>query len=344
MATGARWRARSPPLASWAPGSTTLSIAGQTGNAVIVQAGAAFIDGLFYNLDANTTVALANNTSSSPRIALVVLRLDPTAKTIALVPKYGTPSSTPAAPALSQLPDGVFELALGHVTQPPSGQAQTPYAHTDARQFAGLPLITGGKPMHQASASRMPLQIDGGTGLYLTNQFGQFTLDTAFRKLVAISVMSTDSERVQRQHRAVFAGHVTGGVRAADYAVLPRRHRDRPDIRGDQLHRDGCEVMAEPVGPDSSGLVEPIGQWISDDAGRNTGGTVAAAARRAPHQPGDGEWSNVPQPPTDERLRPILRPEPSRGPSLGATSSYMWWGGPGLNRRPMDYESTALTN
>jgi hypothetical protein len=119
-----------------------------TGLAVDVEAGEAMVLGHYYISTAVETLALATANPTNPRIDTVVLRLDPTADSIVLAVKTGTPAGSPVAPTLTQtLPYGLYEFPLANVLVPAT--AGTPSTITDRREFMGTRLgswTTAGRP------------------------------------------------------------------------------------------------------------------------------------------------------------------------------------------------------
>ena len=86
-----------------------------SGRQVKVTAGEAQVRGHHWHSDATVTKAISANTSGNPRIDRVVLRLDPSANTLALAIVEGTPGSSPSAPALTQTDTGTYELPIATV-------------------------------------------------------------------------------------------------------------------------------------------------------------------------------------------------------------------------------------
>ena len=107
---------------------------GVTGMQVVAAAGFAIVRGFAYQSTANEILTLANG-DPQPRIDLVVLRLDPTANSIVLAVKQGTPAASPAAPALTQNPGGVWEMPLSEITVSANATAIPSATLADVRTF-----------------------------------------------------------------------------------------------------------------------------------------------------------------------------------------------------------------
>jgi hypothetical protein len=129
------------------PTGTALEVSAGTGLAVDVEAGEAMVRGHYYISDATESLALATADATNDRIDVVVLRLDPTANSIVLAVKTGTPDAAPTAPALVQTDAGIFEQALANVLV--AATSGVPGTITDRREFMGTRLgswSTAGRP------------------------------------------------------------------------------------------------------------------------------------------------------------------------------------------------------
>lgn len=76
--------------------------ADSTGLQVKVKSGRAWIQGHFFESDAEEVLAIASADATNPRIDRVIIRLDWTANTVQLAVLQGNPAVTPVAPALTQ--------------------------------------------------------------------------------------------------------------------------------------------------------------------------------------------------------------------------------------------------
>lgn len=129
------------------PTGTALQVSAGTGLAVNVAAGEAMVRGHYYTSDAVESLALATADATNDRLDLVVLKLDPTANSITLVVKTGTPAGSPTAPSLVQTDAGIFEQPLAEVLVPAT--SGVPTTITDRREFQGTRLgswTTAGRP------------------------------------------------------------------------------------------------------------------------------------------------------------------------------------------------------
>ena len=129
------------------PTGTALEVSVGTGLAVNVAAGEAQVRGHYYTSDAVESLALATADATNDRIDLVVLKLDPTANSIVLAVKTGTPAGSPSAPSLVQTDAGIYEQPLAEVLVPAT--SGVPTTITDRREFMGTRLgswTTAGRP------------------------------------------------------------------------------------------------------------------------------------------------------------------------------------------------------
>jgi hypothetical protein len=152
------------------PTGTALQVSAGTGLAVNVALGEAMVRGHYYTSDAVEALALATANATNPRIDTVVLRLDPTANSIVLAVKTGTPAASPVAPALVQTDAGIYEQPLGDALVP--ANSGVPTTITDRREFMGTRLgswATVGRP---TPAGRVLFGFNSTTGaveFYNTN-------------------------------------------------------------------------------------------------------------------------------------------------------------------------------
>lgn len=116
-------------------GGTELQVSAGTGLAVDVAAGQAMVRGHYYISNATESLALATADATNDRLDVVVLRLDPTANSIVLAVKTGTPAGSPTAPSLVQTDAGIYEVALANVLVPAT--SGVPSTITDRREYMG---------------------------------------------------------------------------------------------------------------------------------------------------------------------------------------------------------------
>lgn len=85
-----------------------------TGMNVKVKSGQAFLEGFFFESDAQETLAIATAHATLARIDRVIARLDRTNNTIDLAVLTGTPNASPSIPSLTQN-DTTWEISLARV-------------------------------------------------------------------------------------------------------------------------------------------------------------------------------------------------------------------------------------
>ncbi|MFA7265211.1 MAG: hypothetical protein WC054_02765 [Candidatus Nanopelagicales bacterium] len=129
-----------------AGGSVAEVFADNSGLQVKVRAGVAQLRGHLWESDAVETVEVDANASGSPRIDLVVLRLDPTNEPdfITLEVLTGTPASSPVEPALTRTYTGIFEVPLGAVRVESGASSIAADKVFERREFQPTGIPTGG--------------------------------------------------------------------------------------------------------------------------------------------------------------------------------------------------------
>lgn len=119
-----------------------LKVTAGAGLTVDVAAGEAYVDGFQMVSDAVENLALAAADGANPRIDLIVARYTPeavgTSGRVTLEVVTGVPAAAPAVPALTRVPDGVWEIALAEVTV--NAGSGVPNVITDVREFTASPL------------------------------------------------------------------------------------------------------------------------------------------------------------------------------------------------------------
>jgi len=124
------------------PGDDAAEVyANSSGRHVFVRPGRANVRGHWWDLDELATVPIAANSSGSPRIDRIVLRLDPTQDSIVLAVKQGTPAALPAPPAVTETDAAVYELALAQVKVPNGAATISASDVIDERVYCWLALI-----------------------------------------------------------------------------------------------------------------------------------------------------------------------------------------------------------
>jgi hypothetical protein len=129
-----------------APNDAALQVwANGSGREVHVRVGRGCVRGHWYELDtADLTLNVAANTSGSPRIDRVVLRLDPSADSIVLAVKQGTPAGVPVAPTPTTTDVGVYEISLARVAVANGAASISAGNVTDERTHIGTPISSAG--------------------------------------------------------------------------------------------------------------------------------------------------------------------------------------------------------
>lgn len=100
---------------------------------VKVKDGEALVRGHYFSSTGTETLVFTTADPSLPRIDSVVLKLDPTANSILLTVKPGTPNASPAAPSLIQTDTGIYELLIANVAVGAGATAISLGNVTDAR-------------------------------------------------------------------------------------------------------------------------------------------------------------------------------------------------------------------
>lgn len=112
-------RPNAGPIIDSLPGSVRglrVQATGPASTNVDVVAGAAMVDGTYYESDATVTLAVSANVSGNTRIDTVVLRKDWVTQTIRIALLVGTPAGTPTPPALTQSAGVLWEIPLADLT------------------------------------------------------------------------------------------------------------------------------------------------------------------------------------------------------------------------------------
>ena len=105
---------------------------------VRVNTGKAFLQGYYFEVHTGQeTLTIAVAHASLPRIDRVVVRRDLAGRTASLAVLTGTPAESPAAPALTQVAAGVWEIGLASVAVAPAAASIVDASITDERGPAG---------------------------------------------------------------------------------------------------------------------------------------------------------------------------------------------------------------
>lgn len=167
--------------------------ADSSGMNVKVKTGQALVRGHYYDSTALETLTISAASSTNPRIDRVVLRLDPTANSIALAVLTGTPAASPTAPALTQTDAGVYEISLAQVLVPAAAVSIIAGNVTDERSIftpwtgsvnasdivGNLASSKVSVAVSEKSANYSILATDANSTIYLTGATGRtFTIDS----------------------------------------------------------------------------------------------------------------------------------------------------------------------
>jgi hypothetical protein len=127
--------------------------ADSTGMQVKVKSGAANVQGIYFDSDAEEVLSIAAANASNPRIDRIIVRLDLPADSIDLAVLQGVPAVSPVAPALTQNSTR-WEISLAQVYVGANVSTIADGNITDERKFT-------------QNANNVKLTI--GTGLFFTN-------------------------------------------------------------------------------------------------------------------------------------------------------------------------------
>lgn len=111
--------------------------ADSSGMQVKVRTGAAWVQGHYWESDAEVTLSIAAAHATLSRIDRVVLRLDWTNNTMALAVLTGTAAASPSAPSLTQTFGSTWELPLAQVLVDPAVVTIAAGKVTDQRVLVG---------------------------------------------------------------------------------------------------------------------------------------------------------------------------------------------------------------
>lgn len=103
---------------------------------VVEAAGTAIIRGIYYNNSASNTLTISAADPTNPRIDIVVIHADLSAKTVAAKVITGTAAPSPTAPALTQT-STVWELPLAQIAVAAGATSLSNSNVTDTRTYGG---------------------------------------------------------------------------------------------------------------------------------------------------------------------------------------------------------------
>lgn len=148
-----------------------------TSKSVRVTTGRAVVRGKVYWLDADTTLAISDNTSGNPRIDRVVLEADWATQTVRLKVLEGTPSASPSAPSLTQVDGTLWQLPLAQVAVANGFTSITSGDITDEREAIYFPLgmdvvTVSGKSANYSTTSTTFVKVSSDLDLSITTHGG----------------------------------------------------------------------------------------------------------------------------------------------------------------------------
>ena len=197
---------------SGSPSTTDLKVVGDsTGMQVKVAAGFAIVRGHAYYNSAEVTMTIGA-AASTPRIDLIVLKLDPTANSIVLAVKAGTASATPAAPTLTQTDEGVWEMPIGQVAVGASVTTISAGNVTDVRPFVGTSFGRWTTATRPVALTYAPLLV-GTAGFNTTTGLPEFwdgSAWTAFTPTIT-ATMITAAEQANINAGKIRSGGTSSG-------------------------------------------------------------------------------------------------------------------------------------
>lgn len=121
------------------PGADDLSATKTASLSVTVAPGAAWIRGFYYTTDTPKVIGLPANTTTNPRIDLIVLRVNWTTNAMTSDYVQGTPAATPTPPAVTRNEGlGVYEIPLAEARVEAGGAISTV---ADRRRTLGKPVL-----------------------------------------------------------------------------------------------------------------------------------------------------------------------------------------------------------
>jgi hypothetical protein len=191
-------------------GDLALTTSGLT---VTLALGRAHVRGAGYERTGTAwSATLATNTATNPRVDRLVLRRDLAAQTVLPTVLQGTPAASPAAPAVTQVEDGVWDLPLFSVTVP-GGSGTTLSGIVDERVPGDLGALRRNVLWPVNSSAALISSIDVG-----------FTLASVYVRRVGLNLCYLDTvwNKAATTYTAPANGNLTSnvqlGILAAAYA------------------------------------------------------------------------------------------------------------------------------
>lgn len=149
-----------------------------TAKNVLVESGAAVVQGRFYYNDSTETLTIADNVSGSTRIDYIVLSADYAAQEIRLAVVQGTPGA--GHPAITQNAGILWQIPLAYLTLASGYTSITAALITDLREYANIPGVIGFDVQNVSIGN-----VEGGSVMIWSGSSGVETTVTAGNNNIA---------------------------------------------------------------------------------------------------------------------------------------------------------------
>lgn len=159
------------------PANNLQVVAAGDGMKVTIKAGKAWLNGYFYQLDADLTKQLVNADGSFGRIDTIVIRLDYLERKITAEIKQGATAISPVAAALQRDSD-IWEIALAYITVAKGVVSVTDIDISDKRSNNSLCGYVSGV-VNQIDTTNLFLQYNTAFTTWFDAMKGQLTTDAA---------------------------------------------------------------------------------------------------------------------------------------------------------------------
>lgn len=239
---------------------------------VTVQTGAGWVEGFWYDTDADVVLPVDAADATRPRLDACVLRLDRLANTMTLDVVPGVPAAVPVLPALSQT-DGLWELLLAEVRVPAAAGVITAADVTDRRQFTrNLTLADMAAEVARTNAAYVP------TGAVKANVFTfESTTATTPSDLATVgpsqSIVVPPSGLVKIDLQAWMRNATIGEQTYLGYALsgavvqAPRLDQSAVwDMDSSEYLTLSTSVLTDPLPPGQT-LTVTVKQWVTAGVG-----------------------------------------------------------------------------
>lgn len=178
-----------------------LVYADSTGMQVKVKSGRSWIQGHFFESDAEEILPINTANATNPRIDRIILRLDWNVNTIQLAVLQGTPATSPSVPALTKNTSR-WEIPLAQIRVNAGATTIASANVTDERVYSQQPYVTS--------------QNYGQSFDVLTASFAVYTGDTASTLRLTVTFPEAYSSPP-----SVFPGNITQTISFCDTMAFP---------------------------------------------------------------------------------------------------------------------------